>query len=134
MSSLQQGETSRNEPLLVVTAIPDYPWQSVGSDLFELKGHTYLLIADYYLHYPETFSLPFTTSASIIRALKAMFSQFGVPEVLCSDNRPQYTSQEFSRFLGEYGIVHLTSSPQYPQSNGFAERMIETVKSPEALR
>lgn len=40
------------EPLLL-SKTPDYPWQRVGMDLFELKGHQYLLIVDYYSRWIE---------------------------------------------------------------------------------
>lgn len=36
--------SSRKEP----TLLPMYPWQMVGSDLFVLKGNTYVLIVDYF--------------------------------------------------------------------------------------
>ena len=35
--------TPRREPLLV-TPLPDYPWEIVGTDLFEWKGEQYLII------------------------------------------------------------------------------------------
>lgn len=34
--------------LLITTKLPDYPWQVVGSDLFEIKGQKYLLLVDYF--------------------------------------------------------------------------------------
>ena len=69
-----------------------------------------------------------TSSLAIICALKSIFSRHGIPEVVRSDNGPQYASQEFANFAESYGFRHTTSSPYYAQSNGQAERMVQTVK------
>ena len=82
-------------------AFPDYPWQVVGTDLFKLKGVQYLLIVDYFSLYPEVTKLTSTTSATTISVLKSIFSRHGIPEVLRSDNGPQYSSKEFSDFARE---------------------------------
>lgn len=110
------------------TPFPDYPWQVVGSDLFELKGEQYLVIVDYFSRFPEVIKMTTTTSAAIITALKSIFSRYGIPEVLRSDNGSQYASREFATFAESYGFRHTTSSPRYPQSNGQAERTVKTVK------
>lgn len=115
------------EPLLP-TPLPDYPWQKAGTDLFELKGATYLLVVDYFSRYPEVIQLKSTTSHRVINALKSIFARHGIPETLISDNGPQYISTEFKQFAKAYGFEHLTSSPHYPQSNGLAERKVKTVK------
>ena len=52
-----------------------------------------------------------------------------MPESLTSDNGPQYAADQFKSFAKEYGFTHLTSSPRYPQGNGFAERIVRTVKN-----
>ena len=36
---------------------------------------------------------------------------------------------EFARFASEEGFIRVTSSPRYPQSNGKAERTVQTVKA-----
>ena len=58
-----------------------------------------------------------------------MFSQYGVPETIVSDNGPQYSSLEFAEFAKGYGFNHVTSSPYFPQSNGQAESTVQTVKN-----
>ena len=117
----------RREPL-IPTPLPEFPWQRAATDLFELKGATYLLAVDYFSRFPEVIKLRSTTSSSIIAALKAVFGRHGIPEVVVSDNGPQYSSAEFAEFARAYGFTHTTSSPHYPQSNGLAERMVKTVK------
>ena len=110
------------------TPLPSYPWQMIGSDLFVLKGDTYLLAVDYYSRFPEVIKLSSTVSTSVIAALKTLFARYGIPEILRSDNGPQYSSEEFAQFMKSYSIEHITSSPKFPQSNGQAERMVRTVK------
>ena len=60
--------------------------------------------------------------------LTEMFSEHGIPEVLHSDNSPQYVSAQFTEFCTSWGITHETSSPHYPQSNGFAEACVKSMK------
>ena len=124
----QKSTTPPREPLLQ-SSLPDYPWERVATDLFELNGTTYLLVVDYYSRYIEVQKLKSTTSASIITALKAVFSHHGIPATVVSDNGPQYASQEMKEFSQSYGFSHITSSPHYPQSNGKAERAVKTAKS-----
>ena len=37
-------------------------------------------------------------------------------------------SKKFAAFANQYRFDYITSSPRYPQSNGFIERMVQTVK------
>ena len=85
---------------------------------------------DYFSRYIEVAATQKTTkSHEVIRALKAIFARHGTPEELRSDNGPQYASAEFTHFAKEWGFRHTTSSPRFPQSNGEAERAVETTKS-----
>ena len=114
---------------MIASPLPSHPWEKVASDLVQLNGKTYLLVVDYFSRYVEVQTLATTTSASVIRALKAIFARHGVPSVLVSDNGPQYNSTELQEFAALYNFKHITSSPHYPQSNGLAERMVKTAKS-----
>ena len=42
----------RKEPL-IPTPLPDYPWQLVGTDLFDMNQKHYLLVVDYFSWFPE---------------------------------------------------------------------------------
>ena len=101
----------------------------VASDLFFLGSDSYLLIVDYFSRYSEVIKLKSTTSRGIIEAMKAVFSRYGIPQTVRSDNGPQYSSEEFSKFAAEYNFYHETSSPHFAQSNGQAERTVQTMKN-----
>ena len=63
-------ETNQQMEPLMSTPLPDYPWQVVGSDLFELKGDHYLLV-DYFSRYPEVVQLKSITFKSVILTLNS---------------------------------------------------------------
>lgn len=111
--------------------IPTRPWQILATDLFHLDGEDYLLVADYYSKFDVVKRIPKgkANSSMIVNMLKEICAEYGTPERLVSDNGPQYTSQLFQQFVKEWDIEHVTSSPRYPQSNGFIERMVQTVKN-----
>ena len=118
---------AHKEPM-IAAQLPTYPWQKIGSGLFELNGATYMLVVDYFSRYIEVVQVTVTSSMGIIEKLKPMFSRQGIPEFMVSDNGPQYSSHEMKEFAQLYGFTHITSSPRYPQSNGQAERAVQTVK------
>lgn len=116
------------EPLLQ-TPVPDRPWEVIGMDIFYANHRNYLVVVDYFSKFFELATLKRTTTADVVSKLTPMFARFGIPDVIRSDNGPQFVSQEFKRFLSEHDIKHVTSSPYYPQSNGQAERTVQTAKA-----
>lgn len=115
------------EPLMP-SELPERPWQKVGVDLFTLNNSNYVLLVDYYSRFVEMAKLTPTRSEDVIVHLKSIFSRHGIPELLYSDNGPQFSSQKFQDFAAAYGFRHITSSPRFAQSNGEAERHVQTVK------
>lgn len=81
------------------TKMLDYPW--IRMDLFEWKGHQYLLVVDYFSQWIEIAHLTQTTSSAVIEHVKAIFVLQGIPEVVVSDNGAQFNSslREFLRKL-----------------------------------
>ena len=61
--------------------------------------------------------------------LKSIFCRHGTPDVVVTDNGPQYASKEFAQFVESYGFTQQTNSPYHPQGNGKAEHPVKTVKS-----
>ena len=69
------------------------------------------------------------TSAAIISQMKEIFAEHVVPDILRSDNGPQYASAAFTVFVKEWEFKHATPSPHYPASNGIAESMVKIIKT-----
>ena len=97
-------------------------------DHFYQNGRLYLLVCDYFSKFPFIFQTKSTSFAHIKEQLEELFGLEGTPDEIMSDNGPPFSSKEFNSFLSGLGIKHTTSSPNYPQSNGFIERQIQTVK------
>ena len=73
-----RNREQRPEPL-IPSKLPDYPWQKVGTDLFDFKGSKYLLVIDYYSRYIEIAKLHYATSMDVINHLKSIFARHGIP-------------------------------------------------------
>ena len=101
----------------------------MATDLFETKNSKYLLIVDYYSRFLILCKLGSTTSKVLVQEMKAVFTELGVPNIIVSDGRPQYTSTEFRDFMKHWQIEHRVSFPRNPQSNGMAECCVQTMKT-----
>jgi len=70
-----------------------------------------------------------TSSFATIRILDELFTTYGIPVTVVSDNGTQFTSTEFKKFLQTSGVnYHKLTAPYHPSTNGQAERYVQTVK------
>ena len=58
-----------------------------------------------------------------------MFSRYGIPDQIITDNGPQFTAEEFKQFCIGSGINHALTAPYHPSTNGEAERFVQTFKT-----
>lgn len=94
-----------------------------------VKEKMILIVTDTYSKWPEAFIMNSTDSQSTVEKFRECFARFGLPRVVVTDNGRQFTSDEFTKFLTNNGIKHLTSSPYHPASNGCAENAVKSLKS-----
>ena len=109
--------------------IPLHPWTKLTTDLFHFEGASYLLIVDYTSRFLVVCKLSSVTRQHVANECKLVFSEYGFPETLFSDNGPCYTMDAFTSVMNACHVNHITSSPHYPQSNGHAEKYANIVKS-----
>ena len=82
--------------------LPRGPWDKLAADLkgpFKGKKWKYLLvIIDYYSKWPEVMGINSISSVSMVKAFKNVFTRFGLPPSLVSDNGTQFVSEETEAF------------------------------------
>lgn len=110
---------------------PAEKWQRLHMDYAgPFQGHYFLLVVDAFSKWIE--AIPMThapTAQSTIQHLIEIFSRFGLPSVMVSDNASIFQSGEFKNFCIRNGIKQKFIAPGHPASNGQAERQIQTVKN-----
>ncbi|XP_033733620.1 uncharacterized protein K02A2.6-like [Pecten maximus] len=108
---------------------PTTPWDRLHVDFAgPFMDSMFLIVVDSHSKWPEVYPMKSTTTSLTIEKLRILFSQYGIPRQLVSDNGPQFTSKEFEMFMKQNGIRHITSAPYHPRTNGLAERFVQTFK------
>ncbi|UYV62025.1 K02A2.6-like [Cordylochernes scorpioides] len=78
--------------------------------------------------WPEAIIKDHCTATATVRVLRNLFAVHGLPDQVVSDNGRMFVGHEFQEFLMMNGIRHITSAPYHPQTNGQAERVVQTLK------
>lgn len=105
------------------------PWARVHIDYAgPIDNKYFLVIVDSFTKFLDVQMSSSMTSNTTIELLRKSFCNFGLPEVIVSDNAPYFVSQEMQQFLDSNGVRHVTPAPYNPSSNGLAERAVRTLK------
>jgi len=92
-------------------------------------GNRYVLTAiDYFTKWPEAYAIPDQEAETVVEALVGgMFSRFGVPETIHSDQGRNFESRVFAAMCEHLGMHKTRTSPLRPQSDGLVERFHRTM-------
>ena len=93
------------------------------------EGKMFLVIVDAYSKYLEIVAMATITSSNTIAALQHLFSHFGQPDQIVTDNGTQFTSNEFGPFLRLNNILHTKTASAHPPLNGPDERYVGHFKT-----
>ena len=122
------GRPDPPEPV-TSTELPEGPWRAVGVDFLGPlpTGENILVVVDYYSRYYETVIMRTASAEKTVESLEVIFARHGLPEVLMSDNGPQFISDKFKIFMQENGINHQRVTAKWPQANGEVERQNRSI-------
>jgi hypothetical protein len=109
---------------------PQFPYEQVCADYFELAGIHYLAMADRYSGWLSVKCFPKggASASALISTLREWFMMFGAPKELSSDGGTTFMSATTQTFLRSWGIRHRVSSVAFPHSNCRAELAVKTAK------
>lgn len=104
--------------------IADMPWQMVSVDFVgpfprSKSGNTTLLVVtDHFSKFVMIQPMKEAKTATLVKFLESMvFLLFGVPEILISDNGPQFKSLLFEALLQKYKVSHWKNANYHPANN-----------------
>ena len=105
-----------------------HAFECIHLDLFYFDGNTFFKEVDAYSKFIDVKSLRKTCTESVLERLDEIYTNFGFPKEVCSDNGPPFNSSGFIEACKANNIKVLKSPPYHPQSNRLAERGVQTIK------
>ncbi|XP_011859399.1 PREDICTED: uncharacterized protein K02A2.6-like [Vollenhovia emeryi] len=121
----------KNPPKVPLTPWPWplTPWHRIHADfLGPLFGKMVLVVIDSHSKWPKIFVVPNMREETIIAIFERMFSQFGFPAHVVTDNFSSFRGDKFQTMIKKGNIRHSTSPPHCPATNGAAENLVDTIK------
>jgi transposase InsO family protein len=126
------GSKSLREELYPVP-VSTKPFDRIALDVKHVQtsraGYRYIIVGiDYLTKYVEARPMRFQTSSEIALFLyEEIICRHGCPTILVSDNGKPFLSDLIRQVCRNYSIIHKTTTPYNPQSNGLIERFNRTL-------
>ncbi len=126
----QAATTQNHMKPLQMSELPKGQWENVSIDFTGPfpSGEYLLVVVDEYSRYPEVEIVKSTSATTVIPTLDKIFSSFGIPHVVKTDNGPPFNGQAFKDFSLYPGFKHRKITPYWPGANAEAERFMRTLK------
>ena len=124
----------RRVPLVPLPIIQE-PFERIAMDIVgplprSRKGNRFILvICDYATRFPEAIPLRTIEAEKIAEELIMVFSRFGIPKEILSDQGTNFMSQLLKELYRLMKIHPIRTSPYHPQTDGLVERFNKTLKS-----
>uniref|UniRef100_A0A669BLT9 Gypsy retrotransposon integrase-like protein 1 n=1 Tax=Oreochromis niloticus TaxID=8128 RepID=A0A669BLT9_ORENI len=135
----QKGPTQRSTAPLQQYLV-GAPMERVGVDVLgpfpvTESGNWYVLVAmDYFTKWPEAYAVPDQSASTTAEKLvEEMFTRFGVPAELHSDQGRNFESKVFGEICRRLGVEKTRTTPLHPQSDGLVERFNRTLATQLAI-
>ena len=110
----------------------------MGPFISSCNNQYILLAVDYVSKWVEVKALPTNDAKAVLNFLhKQIFTRFGTPRVIISDEGSHFCNRKFTSMMQRYNVNHRVATAYHPQTNGQAEvsnreikRILEKVVCP----
>nr|GEU97273.1 reverse transcriptase domain-containing protein [Tanacetum cinerariifolium] len=86
------------------------------------RGNTYIVVAvDYLSIWVEAKALPTNEAQVVCKFLKNLFSRFGTPRAIISNQGTHFCNDQFAKVMLKFGVTHRLATPYHPQTSGLVE-------------
>jgi len=113
---------------------PELPFDLVGIDHLgpfhpSPSENRHIIVAiDYFSKWVEAAAVPDTSADGVIDFVERnIIHRHGHPSRILSDQGPAFASHQMAKKMDEWGISHIMSTPEHPQTNGLCERVNRTL-------
>jgi thymidylate kinase/transposase InsO family protein len=90
------------------------------------RGNAYIVVAiDHFTKFMEAKAIPAKKAADVARFTDEIICRY-LPSIILTDNGSEFKGQ-FRKILKHRGVQHTTSTAYRPQSNGMAERSVQSI-------
>ena len=95
------------------------PWEMVAVDILQVPtschNNKYILVLqDYFTKWAEAIPLPNKTATTITKELVKVFSNYGLPEILHSDQGRNFESTLLQQTLDAFGVTKSRTTAYHP--------------------
>ena len=121
--SIAAMEKNVPEPLKM-NKMPENAFDEVSLDFcgpFPDEKYLFVFI-DEHSRFPIVKKMSSINAKTVIPVLDKIFSDYGIPKTLKSDNGAPINSHMFAQFAEYLGFHHHKITPRYPQANAICER------------
>nr|GEZ97629.1 reverse transcriptase domain-containing protein [Tanacetum cinerariifolium] len=100
----------------------NFPLETLGRPFPSSWGNKYILVAvDYLSKWVEAKALPTNDARVVVKFLKSLFTQFGIPMAIISNRGTHFCNDQFAKVMTKYGVTHRLATAYHPQTSGQVE-------------
>ena len=95
----QEHGHRNNKDLVLAREIPLAPWTLLQMDIFTCEDHSFLLTVDVTSRFLWSGSSQVRPQGSVFNTVKRIYSDFGLPKRILTDNRACFKAREVNEFI-----------------------------------